>query len=143
MAQVDYSVRGQVAVLAFQSPPVNSLGLGLRREIFTALERACGDAAVHAIVLVGAGGTFCAGADIRELGKPDMEHAPNFWHINKLLDAAPKPVVAAIEGVALGGGLELALACHYRVALDTAKVGLPEVKLGLLPGAAARNACRD
>jgi 3-hydroxyacyl-CoA dehydrogenase len=135
MAQVDYSLRGQVAVLAFQSPPVNSLGLGLRQEIFTALERACSDAAVRAIVLIGGGGTFCAGADIRELGKPDMERAPNFWHINKLLDAAPKPVVAAIEGVALGGGLELAMACHYRVALDTAKVGLPEVKLGLLPGA--------
>jgi 3-hydroxyacyl-CoA dehydrogenase len=135
MALVDYSTRGPVAVLAFQNPPVNSLGYPLRVELAAGLERALADPAVRAIVLTGANGTFCAGADIREFGTPDMQRAPHIWHINVMIEDAAKPVVAAIEGLALGGGLELALACHYRIALDSAKIGLPEVKLGLLPGA--------
>ena len=135
MAQLDYSLRGRTAVLAFQDPPVNSLSLALRRELIAGLERAMADPGVDAAVLIGANGTFCAGADIREFGTPDMGRGPTIWSVNAALDDAPKPVVAAVEGVALGGGLELALACHYRVALATARVGLPEVKLGLIPGA--------
>ncbi len=135
MAQLDYSLRGRTAVLAFQDPPVNSLSLALRRELVAGLDRAMADPAVDAVVLVGANGTFCAGADIREFNTPDMGRGPTIWSVNALLDDATKPVVAAIEGVALGGGLELALSCHYRVALATARVGLPEVKLGLIPGA--------
>ena len=135
MGHVDYSVRGRVAVLAFQSPPVNSLSLPLRCDLVAALDRVMADPAVDAAVLIGANGTFCAGADIREFGTPEMLRGPTIWSVNSLLDDASKPVVAAIEGVALGGGLELALSCHYRVALESARVGLPEVKLGLVPGA--------
>ena len=135
MGHVDYSVRGRIAVLAFQSPPVNSLSLPLRCDLVAALDRVMADPAVDAAVLIGANGTFCAGADIREFGTPEMLRGPTIWSVNSLLDDASKPVVAAIEGVALGGGLELALSCHYRVALESARVGLPEVKLGLVPGA--------
>ena len=135
MGHVDYSLQGSVAVLAFQNPPVNSLSRSLRVDLVAAIERAVADAAVEAMVLIGANGTFCAGADIKEFGGPDMSRGPNIWNLNSMLDDSPKPVVAAIEGVALGGGLELALSCHYRVALSSAKVGLPEVKLGILPGA--------
>lgn len=135
MTQVEYSIRGRTAVIAFQSPPVNSLGYELRYRLFAALERAATDTAVTGVVLVGSNGTFSAGADIREFGKPDMLRGPSLWTLNSLLEDFPKPVVAAIEGIALGGGLELSLSCHHRVALASAKIGLPEVKLGLLPGA--------
>ncbi|MBU6379147.1 MAG: enoyl-CoA hydratase/isomerase family protein [Gammaproteobacteria bacterium] len=135
MTQVDYSTRGRVAVIAFQSPPVNSLGHALRRDLLSALERAAADEAVDAAVLVGANATFSAGADIREFGGNEARRGPSLWTLNNFLDGMAKPVVAAIEGVALGGGLELAMSCHHRVALVSAKVGLPEVKLGLLPGA--------
>ncbi len=135
MEQVNYSVKGRVAVVAFQSPPVNSLSLSLRQDLFAALERMIGDSAVDAAVLVGANGTFCAGADIREFGTSKMLRGPSLWTLNSVIETSSKPIIAAIEGVALGGGLEIALACHHRVALATAKVGLPEVKLGLLPGA--------
>ena len=135
MSQVDYSIRGRIAVIAFQAPPVNSLGFALRDGLVSALERASADAAVDGIVLIGSNGTFSAGADIREFGGAAVRQGPTLWTLNSLLDSMPKPVVAAIEGVALGGGLELAMSCHHRVALATAKVGLPEVKLGLLPGA--------
>ena len=135
MSQVDYSIRGRIAVIAFQAPPVNSLGFALRDGLVSALERASADAAVDGVVLIGSNGTFSAGADIREFGGAAVRQGPTLWTLNSLLDSMPKPVVAAIEGVALGGGLELAMSCHHRVALATAKVGLPEVKLGLLPGA--------
>ena len=135
MTQVDYSIRDRVAVIAFQSPPVNSLGFALRRDLLAALERASTDAAVDGAVLVGANGTFSAGADIREFGGKEMRRGPSLWTLNSYLDGMAKPVVAAVEGVALGGGLELAMSCHHRVAATSAKVGLPEVKLGLLPGA--------
>jgi len=135
MSNVDYSLRGRIAVIAFQAPPVNSLGFALRDGLLAALERGAADPAVEGMVLIGSNGTFSAGADIREFGSPAMLRGPSLWTLNTLLDSLTKPVVAAVEGVALGGGLELAMSCHHRVALATAKVGLPEVKLGLLPGA--------
>lgn len=135
MTRVDYSTRGRVALIAFEAPPVNSLGYELRRDLLTALERAASDTAVDGAVLAGSNGTFSAGADIREFGGPNMLRGPSLWTLISFVESMSKPVVAAIEGVALGGGLELAMACHHRVALATAKVGLPEVKLGLLPGA--------
>jgi 3-hydroxyacyl-CoA dehydrogenase len=122
-------------VIAFQAPPVNSLGFALRRDLLAALERAAADSAVDGAVLVGANGTFSAGADIREFGGKDVRRGPSLATLISYLDGMTKPVVAAIEGVALGGGLELAMSCHHRVAASGAKVGLPEVKLGLLPGA--------
>ena len=135
MGHVDYSLQGSVAVLAFQNPPVNSLSRSLRIDLVAAVERALADPAAEAMVFIGANGTFCAGADIKEFTGADMTRGPNIWSLYAMLDDSPKPVVAAIEGVALGGGLEFALACHYRVVLSSAKVGLPEVKLGILPGA--------
>ena len=135
MAMVDQSSRGRISVIAFQAPPVNSLGYALRVEMLAALQRAAADPDVEGIVLVGSNGTFSAGADIREFGTPEMIRGPSLWTLNSLLDDLHKPVVAAIEGMALGGGLELAMSCHHRVALATARIGLPEVKLGLLPGA--------
>lgn len=135
MANVDYSISDRVAVIAFQAPPVNSLGFDLRNRMFEALQRAERDDAVDGIVLIGSNATFSAGADIREFGKPDMIKGPTLWTLNSVVESAKKPIVAAIEGIALGGGLELAMSCHHRVATSSAKVGLPEVKLGLLPGA--------
>jgi 3-hydroxyacyl-CoA dehydrogenase len=135
MTTVDYSLRGRIAVIAFQAPPVNSLGHALRVGLLSALDRAAADPAVDGIVLTGSNGTFSAGADIREFGSPEMIRGPSLWTLNTALDVLPKPAVAAIEGIALGGGLELSMSCHHRVALATAKIGLPEVKLGLLPGA--------
>lgn len=135
MTKVDYSVRGRIAMVSFQSPPVNSLGFPLRRDLLTALERAVADDSVDGVVLAGSNSTFSAGADIREFGGADMRRGPSLWTLNAFLENMKKPAVAAIEGMALGGGLELAMSCHHRVALTTAKIGLPEVKLGLLPGA--------
>ncbi|MCC7198650.1 MAG: enoyl-CoA hydratase/isomerase family protein [Gammaproteobacteria bacterium] len=135
MKHVDYALEGNVAVLAFANPPVNSLGFALRRDLVEGLERAIADPAAKAIVLIGAKGTFSAGADIKEFVTGEIARAPSLWHMITAIEMSPKPVVAAIEGLALGGGLELALACHFRVAHKDAKVGLPEVKLGLLPGA--------
>ena len=117
MAKVDYSIRNRTAVIAFEAPPVNSLSYALRAPLLEALERASRDSAVDSVVLIGSNGTFCAGADIREFGGPDVLRGPTLWTINTALDEMKKPVVAAIEGVALGGGLELAMSCHQRVAL--------------------------
>jgi 3-hydroxyacyl-CoA dehydrogenase len=135
MKHVDYSLRDGVAVLAFANPPVNSLSHSLRQELVEALDRAAADAAARAIVLIGSNGTFSAGADIKEFGTPAMLKAPSLLHVIKAFESSTKPVVAAIAGLALGGGLELALGCNYRVVHKDAKLGLPEVKLGLLPGA--------
>jgi len=132
---VRYSTSGRVAVISFANPPVNSLGFELRRALAAAIERMQADTAVDAAVLVGANGTFSGGADIKEFGTPEAFRGPTLWSLNATLDDSTKPVVAAIEGIALGGGFELALSCHHRVAHADAKVGLPEVKLGLLPGA--------
>ncbi|HZV09817.1 MAG TPA: enoyl-CoA hydratase/isomerase family protein, partial [Novosphingobium sp.] len=128
-----YRVEQAVAVLTIDSPPVNALGHRVRLAIAEGVERALADGGVQALVLVCAGRTFFAGADVSELGKPILP--PLLGDIIALFEASPKPVVAAMHGTALGGGFELALAAHFRVAVAAAAVGLPEVALGLLPGA--------
>ncbi|HEY6004215.1 MAG TPA: 3-hydroxyacyl-CoA dehydrogenase NAD-binding domain-containing protein [Anaeromyxobacter sp.] len=135
MSEARYETRGAVAVVTLDNPPVNGLGHELRSGILAGLDRANADPAVKAIVLTGAGKAFSGGADIREFGTPKMSADPNLHLIIRELERSPKPVVAAIHGVAMGGGLELALGCHYRVASPGAQIAFPEVKLGLLPGA--------
>ena len=130
-----YEVRGAVAVITMNNPPVNGLGYATRRAIADGMEQAHADAAVKAIVLTGAGKAFSGGADIKEFGSPKAIAEPNLLSLIKLMESATKPVVAAIHSVCMGGGLELSLGCHYRVAAPGAQVGLPEVKLGLIPGA--------
>ena len=127
------AVEDGIAVVTVDNPPVNALGTAVRNGIAAAIRRAGDDPAVRAVVLICAGRTFFAGADISEFGKPPEGIA--LRDMIAAIEAAPKPVVAAIHGTALGGGLETALGCHYRVAVPSASVGLPEVKLGLLPGA--------
>ena len=132
-AVTDIALEDGVAVVTLNSPPVNALSADLRDGLAAAIDKAVADPTARAIVLICAGRTFIAGADISEFGKP-----PRGISIHDLLDkieGAPKPVIAAVHGTALGGGLETALACHYRVGVPSAKFGLPEVKLGLLPGA--------
>jgi len=130
-----YAVHGPVAVVTLNNPPVNGLGHALRSGIVAALDQALADPQVQAIVLTGSARAFSGGADVREFGTPKAGQEPTLPNVIRALDAASKPVVAAIAGVCLGGGLELALGCHYRVAQPDASLGLPEVKLGLLPGA--------
>src|ERR1041384_3412720 len=127
-----YAVQDGVAVITLNNPPVNGLGNALRAAILKGLQRADADPQVKAAVLIGGGKAFSGGADIREFGKP--REKPDLPDVNDLQDAMKKPVVAAISGFALGGGLELALPCHYRIAAPKAQLGLPEVKLGILPG---------
>ena len=124
---------GDVAVLTMNNPPVNALGLALRQGLMAALDALRGDASVKAIVLAGTARAFSGGADITEFGGAMQD--PNLRQVITAVEDMPVPVVAAMQGVALGGGLELALGCHARVAWPAAKMGLPEVKLGLLPGA--------
>ncbi|PKO58607.1 MAG: 3-hydroxyacyl-CoA dehydrogenase, partial [Betaproteobacteria bacterium HGW-Betaproteobacteria-18] len=131
----DYLVQGRVAVITLNNPPVNGLGLATRQALADGLNRAHADAAVHAIVITGAGKAFSGGADIKEFGSPKAFQEPNLLSVILLLEAATKPVIAAIHSVCMGGGLELALGCHYRIAAPGCSVALPEVKLGLLPGA--------
>ena len=128
-------VDGDTAVITMNKPPVNGLGFDLRDGIARALDQANADAAVKAIVLTGTAKAFSGGADVTEFGKPNQLREPNLRVLIALLENNPKPVVAAIAGVCLGGGLELAMGAHFRVALADASLGLPEVKLGLLPGA--------
>ncbi|WP_425483870.1 3-hydroxyacyl-CoA dehydrogenase NAD-binding domain-containing protein [Caulobacter soli] len=123
----------EVRIITIDNPPVNALSTAVRAGLVRALRQAAADDAVQAIVLVCAGRSFIAGADISEFGKPPQ--APSLPDVIAALDASPKPIIAAIQGSALGGGLEVALACHYRIAAASARLGLPEVKLGLLPGA--------
>jgi 3-hydroxyacyl-CoA dehydrogenase len=130
-----YEVRGAVAVITLDNPPVNGLGYATRVGITDGLARAEGDAAVKAIVITGAGKAFSGGADIREFGTPKALAEPNLLSVILALEACTKPVVAAIHSVCMGGGLELAMGCHYRVAAPGTQVALPEVKLGLVPGA--------
>jgi 3-hydroxyacyl-CoA dehydrogenase len=130
---VDLRRDGEIAVVMVDNPPVNALKHEVRAGLAEAMRRAGEDEAVKAIVVICAGRTFFAGADITEFGKPPQ--APGLGEVIAQIEAMKKPVVAAIHGTALGGGLELALACHFRIAAPTARVGLPEVKLGLLPGA--------
>jgi 3-hydroxyacyl-CoA dehydrogenase len=133
--KIDYRVDRAAAVISFANPPVNGLSQAVRAGISAALEHAQTDPSVRAIVLTGAGGLFSAGADIREFGTPASRAEPTLRQLIDLVETSAKPVIAAIAGTCLGGGLELAMAAHYRVASADAKLGLPEVKLGLLPGA--------
>jgi 3-hydroxyacyl-CoA dehydrogenase len=135
MSEVGYEKRGRVAVITMQSPPVNGLGHALRTGIVKALDKAVGSRGVKAIVLAGSGSAFSAGADIREFNTPRATAAPNLLAVISALESAPKPVVAAIHGSCMGGGLEVALGCHFRIARPDAQIALPEVKIGLLPGA--------
>ena len=128
-----FTVEDGVGVITIDSPPVNALGVKVRQALDEGFRRFTADDAVKAIVLICGGRTFFAGADITEFGKPQQE--PNLHNVFEIIEDGSKPVVAAIHGTALGGGYELALICHYRIAVPSAKVGLPEVNLGLLPGA--------
>ena len=131
----EYKVHGNVAVITLANPPVNGLGLSTRQGIVEGLNQANADAAVKAIVITGAGGAFSGGADIKEFGTDRAMQEPNLNSVIAALENSDKPVVAAIHSVVMGGGLELALGCHYRVAAPGCSVALPEVKLGILPGA--------
>ena len=126
--------RGEIAVLTLNSPPVNALSATVRNGLAAGFKAAAEDPQTKAIVLICEGRTFIAGADITEFGKPAKESA-SLFDVQSAMEDSPKPVIAAIHGTALGGGLEVALCAHYRVAVPSAKVGLPEVNLGLLPGA--------
>src|SRR5688500_1477470 len=126
---------GDVLVVTSNNPPVNALGHAVRAGIVAAIEQADADDAVKAVVIACEGQTFFAGADVSEFGTPKAFEQPMLPQVVDRIESCTKPVVAAIHGTALGGGLEVALSCHYRVAVPSAKLGTPEVKLGILPGA--------
>lgn len=128
-----YEVDGSVAVITINNPPVNAFGYDVRRGVIDAMDRAEADSAVTGVVLTGGGRTFSGGADITEFGKTPRE--PSLADVNTRCETMSKPVVAAIHGFAFGGGLEVSLSCHGRIAMADVKLGLPEVKLGLIPGA--------
>lgn len=130
---VSYRLEGDIGVIGVDYPPVNALGQGVREGLVNCLRQGLEDDQAKALVVIGEGRTFPAGADIREFGKPPA--GPALPDVINEYESSDKLVIAAIHGTALGGGLEVALGCDYRVALESAKVGLPEVKLGLLPGA--------
>ncbi len=136
---VDFTKQGAIGVITVNSPPVNALSAAVRDGLGEAFDKGQADPEVKAIVLLGGGRTFIAGADIREFGLPPK--GKPFHEVLVQMENSDKLIVAAIHGTALGGGLETAMCCHYRFAVPAALVGLPEVKLGLLPGAAARNGC--
>ncbi|MEL0013091.1 MAG: enoyl-CoA hydratase-related protein, partial [Alphaproteobacteria bacterium] len=130
-----YRQDGSVGVISINNPPVNALAKQVRLKIAELMAHAEDDASVKAIVLCGEGRNFCGGADIREFNTPDRAVYPMTRHLMNLVEACKKPVVAAIHGPTLGGGLELALGCHYRVVDTSARLGLPEVHRGVIPGA--------
>jgi 3-hydroxyacyl-CoA dehydrogenase len=130
-----YELRDGVAVITMNNPPVNGLGYEVRAAIAQGLDRAMADPAATAVVITGAGKAFSGGADIKEFGSPKALAEPNLLSLIKAVENCSKPVVAAIHGNCMGGGLELALGCHYRVAAPGANIALPEVKIGLVPGA--------
>jgi 3-hydroxyacyl-CoA dehydrogenase len=135
---VSLARHGEVAVITVDNPPVNALGPGVAEGILAALDAVRGDATVHALAILGAGRTFIAGADIKEFGKVTSGRTPRAGTLSALIRALeefPKPVACAIHGTAFGGGLEMAMGCHYRVAVPSAQLGQPEIKLGLIPGA--------
>jgi 3-hydroxyacyl-CoA dehydrogenase len=133
--KLSFEIEDGIAVLTLDNPPVNSLGVELRQALMAAVERANADPKVAAIVLIGSGAGFSGGADIREFGTPKAVAHPNLRTVISEIEDSAKPVIAAVGGVCMGGGLELAMACHYRVGVPGGKIALPEVKLGLLPGA--------
>ena len=130
-----FELRGPIAVITMDNPPVNGLGLTTRQGIVAGINQALADDNVAAIVITGKGKAFSGGADIREFGTPKAMQEPNLLSVIAVVESASKPVVAAVHSVAMGGGLELALGCHYRVVAPGCQVALPEVKLGLVPGA--------
>lgn len=130
-----YELHGDIAVITLNNPPVNGLGYDTRKGITDGLQQAQDDPAVRAVVITGAGKAFSGGADIREFGSPKAVQEPNLLSVIKMVENCDKPVVAAIHSVCMGGGLELALGCHYRVVAPGTQVALPEVKIGLVPGA--------
>jgi 3-hydroxyacyl-CoA dehydrogenase len=131
----EYKVHGDVAVITMSNPPVNGLGYDTRVGLTQGLEKANADAAVKAVVITGAGKAFSGGADIKEFGSAKATAEPNLLSVILAVENSTKPVVAAVHSVAMGGGLELALGCHFRIAAPGTLVALPEVKLGLIPGA--------
>ena len=131
----DTRIHGDVAVITLNNPPVNGLGLATRQGIAAGINQANADPAVKAIVITGAGKAFSGGADIKEFGSPKALQEPNLLSVILALENSAKPIVAAIHSVCMGGGLELALGAHYRIAAPGTSVALPEVKLGLIPGA--------
>ena len=135
MSTAHYDVHGNVAVIRLDNPPVNGLGLALRQGIVTGIRQAESDDAVKAVVLIGSDRAFSGGADISEFGTDKATAEPNLNTVINYVESSRKPVIAAISGACMGGGLELALGCHYRIAKPDAQIALPEVKLGLLPGA--------
>ena len=132
---MSYATDGAVAVITLSNPPVNGLGYELRKDLLAGLDRAAADPAIRAVVIAGAGKAFSGGADIREFNTPRLAAEPMLGTVIAAIEQLQKPVIAAIHGMAMGGGLELALGCHFRVAAPGAQISLPEVKLGLLPGA--------
>ncbi len=133
--KVYFERRGEVAVLQVDNPPVNGLNLAMRRGIVGGLQRARNDPKVKVVVITGTGKVFSGGADIREFNTPAQTAEPHLLQVLDAVESSSKPVIAAINGVCVGGGLEMSLACHYRIATPNAAMGLPEVKIGLLPGA--------
>src|SRR5262249_19072694 len=137
---IRYDVQDGVAVITIDNPPVNALGPAVWEGIDAAVQRAIRDASVDAIVLIGAGTTFIAGADIKVFDflrtpQDSLTRSAGTHALLRRIEDSPKPVVAAIHGNALGGGMEVAMSCHFRVATRDAKVGQPEVLLGIIPGA--------
>jgi 3-hydroxyacyl-CoA dehydrogenase len=128
-----YALDGDVGVITLNSPPVNALSAGVRDGLSEGMKAALADAGAKSIVIICEGRTFIAGADITEFG--GAQKGASLFDVQDAIEGSTKPVIAAIHGTALGGGLEVALACHYRVAVPSARLGLPEVNLGLLPGA--------
>ncbi|MDY6904133.1 MAG: 3-hydroxyacyl-CoA dehydrogenase NAD-binding domain-containing protein [Thermodesulfobacteriota bacterium] len=130
---VSLEKQNEVALIRIDNPPVNALGIAVRQGLMDSINALAADDALKAAIIICEGRTFCAGADIKEFGRPPED--PWLPQVLDAIEACPKPVIAAMHGTALGGGLETAMACHFRVALASARMGLPEVKLGLLPGA--------
>jgi 3-hydroxyacyl-CoA dehydrogenase len=130
-----YRLHGEIAVITLDNPPVNGLGYALRSSLVAGIDQAQADPAVKAIVITGAGNAFSGGADIREFNTPKASAEPTLHTVIRAAESSAKPVIAAINGTCMGGGLELSLGCHYRVAAPAAQIALPEVKLGLIPGA--------
>ena len=128
MSGADYTTQGAVAVIRLDNPPVNGLAYPVRVGILAALDRANADPAVSAIVLAGSGRSFSAGADINELGTPKSVQEPSLITVIRELERSEKPVVAAMHGLAMGGGLELALGCQYRVAASSTQISMPDRK---------------
>src|ERR1700760_2863348 len=116
MASADYTSHGSVAVITLNNPPVNALSVSVRKGLADGLEKAAQSSAISAVVLTGAGQTFCGGADVGEFGRPEMSAAPSLHDLCGMAENFAKPIVAALNGTTLGGGLELAMCCHYRIA---------------------------